>query len=758
MLHFPTPNVQRLPKPLWSFWTRQLWRTLQPPDGGGGRDLQNDDDNRDRFNNQTRWSSLSKFHSRFLWSSCALPLVFLLSISVCLAESESCPYLCDCKWKGGKETVECQQAGFYMVPKNLPPGTQALDLGRNNLQVLPKDTFMLVGLVHLQKIYLRQCNIIQIDKEAFRSLSNLVELDISDNQLNYVPSWAFREASQLRRLYINNNPLNKIPEDAFTDMPSLEILELSHCQIMSVDGRTFNHVQRLTKLKLDGNYLQNLGGNVVLPLTTLNELHLDGNPWKCDCHLRSLREWMTTKNVPYNVPPTCSMPSRFKGMTWNELQISDYVCEPVVTLPITSIDVVEGENVTLTCYANGNPESSVWWTWQGRFLGNATMIGEHYFIEEEGTLNKSSNLTIMLIEKNDSGVYGCWAESSAGIHGANLTLTVGREATEMKGLAASHITGIVVGIAVVIILIIIVLCVLALKCKLVPKEEHHKVDSNHKMINSASHLRGLEEQDLSLLGPNPIQKPPRLGQYQSVPTVDLDQYDKEFMPNNAPVAWKTQVVVELTKEMEDDPQTRSFKSKVYTQPNTTETVGLYRGKNQDEDDDDDDDEYENRFKDTSLKPIVEEVGFGEGRESEEGDDSGLELDRGRETELRSDVDSDKERLQEKNRRNREKRAPICLRDPSPIEKELIGGIPDLTRDKLLPNKPPVQRGGSTGGGDSTCSSSDPPTVPSSPQRQPHLLPTDAKVMSLMVPSVLLTRARNDRLSSFEDEGEDGTEV
>lgn len=691
----------------------------------------------------------------------ALPLVVLMSISVCLAQPDSsCPYQCDCKWKGGKETVECQEAGYFVVPKNLPAGTQALDLGYNNLQVLPKDTFLLVNLIHLQKIYLRHCKLIQIDKEAFRSLSNLVELDLSDNQLTYVPSWAFREASQLRRLYINHNPLQRIPQEAFANMPSLEILELSHCQIESIDVQAFDRSQRLTKLKLDGNYLRHVSDTVLTPLTTLNELHLHDNPWKCDCHLRSLREWMTTKNVPYHVPPTCSAPPRVRAKTWNELQLDDYVCQPVVTLPnpSSSLDVLEGDNVTLPCQATGNPEPVVWWTWRGQVIGNVTTAsGERYLIDEDGTLNKSSNLTIVFVEKNDSGIYGCWAQSAAGIHSANVTLTVGREATEMKGLAASHITGIVVGIAVVIVLLIVVLCVLALKCKIVPKEEHRKVvNANHKMINSISHPRSLEEQDLSLLGPNPIQKPPRLGQYQSVPTVDLDHYDhRDFLPNSAPpVPWKTQVVVELTKEAEDESQTkRSLKSKPYPQSSAPESIRLYKDPEVIEEEEEED--YD-RSKDTCLKPIVEEVGYGEGRESEEGDDSGLELDRGRETELRSDVDSDKERLQEKNRRNREKRAPICLRDPSPIEKELIG-IPELTRDKLQPNKPMVQRGGSTGGGDSTCSSSDPPTVPSSPQRQSHL-PTDAKVMSLVVPSVLLNRTRSERLSSFEDEGEDGTEV
>ena len=43
-----------------------------------------------------------------------------------------CPEACKCKWKGGKETVECVNASLVAVP-SMDADTQVLHLGSNNL-------------------------------------------------------------------------------------------------------------------------------------------------------------------------------------------------------------------------------------------------------------------------------------------------------------------------------------------------------------------------------------------------------------------------------------------------------------------------------------------------------------------------------------------------------------------------------------------------------------------------------------------------
>ena len=68
---------------------------------------------------------------------------------------------------------------------------QVLDLGGNNLQILPREVFSRHGLLNLQKLKLSHCKIGQIDPTAFRGLTNLVELDLSSNLLTSVPTPTF---------------------------------------------------------------------------------------------------------------------------------------------------------------------------------------------------------------------------------------------------------------------------------------------------------------------------------------------------------------------------------------------------------------------------------------------------------------------------------------------------------------------------------------------------------------------------------------
>ena len=95
---------------------------------------------------------------------------------------------------------------------------QVLDLGGNNLQILPREVFSRHGLLNLQKLKLSNCKIGQIDPTAFRGrllfrmnfifemikclicsgLTNLVELDLSSNKLASVPTPTFSGKIQWR--------------------------------------------------------------------------------------------------------------------------------------------------------------------------------------------------------------------------------------------------------------------------------------------------------------------------------------------------------------------------------------------------------------------------------------------------------------------------------------------------------------------------------------------------------------------------------
>ena len=60
----------------------------------------------------------------------ALAVLAVLAASTVLAVE--CPEACSCKWKGGKETVECVNASLVAIP-SMGEDTQVLHLGGNRL-------------------------------------------------------------------------------------------------------------------------------------------------------------------------------------------------------------------------------------------------------------------------------------------------------------------------------------------------------------------------------------------------------------------------------------------------------------------------------------------------------------------------------------------------------------------------------------------------------------------------------------------------
>lgn len=89
----------------------------------------------------------------------------------------SCPDACSCKWKGGKEWVECASKNLRAVPMGAREETQVLDLSGNHLDVLPTKVFSILKLTNLQRLYLSNSHLTDVTNMAFDGLSGLVGKD-----------------------------------------------------------------------------------------------------------------------------------------------------------------------------------------------------------------------------------------------------------------------------------------------------------------------------------------------------------------------------------------------------------------------------------------------------------------------------------------------------------------------------------------------------------------------------------------------------
>lgn len=477
----------------------------------------------------------NKFKRRFRLHSISYYVVLYLTLSSlfaafveCRGIEGSCPTVCTCKWKGGKQTVECLDRQLINIPDNIDPSTQVLDMSGSNLQVLPGETFRRAELLNLQKLYLRNCRLGQIDDKAFDGLTNLIELDLSHNLLTSVPAATFQYITSLRDLTLASNPIQKIESHAFDNVLSLTKLDVSHCDLQSISASAFEQLDALHSLKLNGNKLSELRGRTVETLNKLHWVELHDNPWLCDCRLRATKLWLTENNIPYPVAPTCSGgPERVIDKTFSELHVDDFACKPEMLPVRRHVEAVSGENATLNCRTGAIPAATITWYWNGRLLNNNSAFSSYQkvHIYEDGGFEKRSRLVLTNAQETDSSEFYCVAENKAGNAEANFTLHVSMRSVA-NAFGNGQIAGLSAALIILILFILLIIFFLLVRLRRLPQIETktpNQVEvitsvspsNNHNgKVCSTSPTNAVNSADrkdpADMKQTNPVQKPPRL--------------------------------------------------------------------------------------------------------------------------------------------------------------------------------------------------------------------------------------------------------
>lgn len=326
-----------------------------------------------------------------------------------------------------------------------------------------------MDLINLQRIYLSRCRIVNIDDRTFKGLSNLVELDLSGNLLEVIPTETFVDCRSLMRLTLSSNPIRTLKRAAFDNLPFLNTLELRNCEISKIEPGTFSGLNSLEWLHLSKNKLTSIKASSIM-LHTLKGVQLQDNPWECDCNAIDLHDWLISFNIPHNIQPVCSGPLKFQNRPVKSIPISELACLPDVAPTTLYLEIGEGKNVTLLCHVNAIPEARVTWWFQGQLLQNDSLIAPGmrllYYIEE-GHQEKRSELFIYNTSTEDNGTFVCTAENSAGISHANFTIRViirQEKRVEEAPLPFEIMLTILVVACVTAILLLIVIILSAIKC------------------------------------------------------------------------------------------------------------------------------------------------------------------------------------------------------------------------------------------------------------------------------------------------------
>lgn len=151
-----------------------------------------------------------------------------------------------------------------------------LDLSYNNIVDIPRNAFE--GVENL--VYLNLSNnhhFAPTPSNIIGSLGKLQILDISNIGLRTVQSELFSKSPSLRAIYLKNNKLTEITDGTFNNLRNLTIVDLSNNNIMTIKPGAFINAMNIRSLSLKGNQLSAFKGEIFNTGTGLEELDISDN-------------------------------------------------------------------------------------------------------------------------------------------------------------------------------------------------------------------------------------------------------------------------------------------------------------------------------------------------------------------------------------------------------------------------------------------------------------------------------------------------
>ncbi|GLG96159.1 Peroxidasin, partial [Gryllus bimaculatus] len=462
---------------------------------------------------------------------------------------------------------------------------QWLDVSNNRLTILPGEAFRSVGLVNLHKVYMRECDIEELHKDALNGLEILIEIDLSGNKIKTLHPGVFSHNGRLRIIILNRNPIQKVMNRVFSNLTFLQTVEMNDCQIAHVAHEAFVKVGNLQTLRLAGNNLTNMKPDTLRRMDRLKSLELHNNPWNCDCHLKTFWDWIMAQNL-YAQPTACQDPEPLRGRLWSDLTGDSLACKPEVWLHPADgrLKVDGGGDATLSCRVQGNPEPTVHWVYKSRIIGNHSRrsMNDHPYVVRDGQGAAGAgprwvNLTVVEARFSDEGEYACVARNPGGMAEAKTRLEVvdsgSRGVAGVLGGTISDawllILGLVVGMVVLLVIVVVLVC-----CYCRTKDPRTNNNTKKAMGEGVSsngdlsyHSGPGSEQEKSLITVvNPVQKPPR--RYETLSTSTPNELEmKATLLDNGSVITGPSVA-----ECDDPLQDRSLESLANVQARSRETI------------------------------------------------------------------------------------------------------------------------------------------------------------------------------------------
>uniref|UniRef100_A0A8D0AK41 Si:ch211-180f4.1 n=1 Tax=Sander lucioperca TaxID=283035 RepID=A0A8D0AK41_SANLU len=203
-------------------------------------------------------------------------------LCVCVCGAVLCPLQCVCEtrpWYTPQSvyhqarTVDCNELHLHRVPANVSSDTQVLLLQSNNISSI---TTELQSLTNLTELDLSQNHFTQVSSMGLSSLGRLVTLYLEENRIEELEDFSLRNLSSLEELYMNHNRISSIGPKAFAGLTNLLRLHLNSNRLVAIDSRWFESLPSLEILMIGENPILGLEEKNFLPLSRLHSLVLAG--------------------------------------------------------------------------------------------------------------------------------------------------------------------------------------------------------------------------------------------------------------------------------------------------------------------------------------------------------------------------------------------------------------------------------------------------------------------------------------------------
>ncbi|KAJ8675369.1 hypothetical protein QAD02_011155 [Eretmocerus hayati] len=196
------------------------------------------------------------------------------------------------------EILELDDNGLKELPEAISGLSSLVDLSlsNNKIQIISENSFK--GTANLIALDLRGNPLKKIDERAFRNLSQLRKLILSDARsledfpvliwceslellridrarISKVPDDLCKHSPKLRTLDLKSNKLTAIPN--LKDCLDLRVLDLANNNISSLDGQPFQNSTAMHDLLMPKNSIRSIPKDAFTGLTRLQVLDLEGN-------------------------------------------------------------------------------------------------------------------------------------------------------------------------------------------------------------------------------------------------------------------------------------------------------------------------------------------------------------------------------------------------------------------------------------------------------------------------------------------------